>query len=268
MTDSTNTDNGQAFDRWFDAFLDDYLKRRPVSATFMGAHQYDHELPDFSTEADGDLLTSAKGLIASLDAIPEEGASEAQSHDRALARGFLEIQLWEVGSPFFQAGNPSHHTGEAAFSVISLFQRDAEPQDDRVDAAIQRMSKLPAFLQTARERVAQAPLPWTERAIREADAGAEYFANGIRILADERGIERPEFLKQATVAAQAFSDHADWLRNELAAHPVPFEPAGADAFDRYLQKGHFLPAEQNTQWWLDHARAQLIQATEEMKELA
>ncbi|HET9661182.1 MAG TPA: DUF885 family protein, partial [Thermomicrobiales bacterium] len=46
------------------------------------------------------------------------------------------------------------------------------------------------------------------------------------------------------------------------------EPAGADAFDRYLQKGHFLPAEQNTQWWLDHARAQLIQATEEMKELA
>jgi uncharacterized protein (DUF885 family) len=268
MTDVIVTDNGLAFDRWFDGFLDDYLKRRPVSATFMGAHQYDHALPDFSTEADADLVASAQELIARLDAIPSDGLAEAQVHDRALARGFLEIQLWEVGSPFFQAGNPSHHTGEAAFSVISLFQRDAEPQDDRVDAAIQRMRTLPAFLQTARERVAQAPLLWTERAIREADAGAEYFSNGIHILAAERGIERPEFLQQATVAAQAFSDHAAWLRNELATHPIPFEPAGVEAFDRYLQEGHFLPAEQNTQWWLDHARAQLTNATKEMQELA
>ena len=204
MTDATNTDNGQAFDRWFDSFLDDYLKRRPVSATFIGAHQYDHALPDFSTEADADLVASARDLIATLDAIPNDGLTEAQIHDRALVRGFLEIQLWEVDSPYFQAGNPSHHTGEAAFSVISLFQRDAEPQADRVEAAIQRMAGCRAFLQTARERVAAAPLVWTERAIREADAGAEYFGNGLRILADERGIERPAFLRQAKVAAQAF----------------------------------------------------------------
>ena len=130
------------------------------------------------------------------------------------------------------------------------------------------MSRLPPFLQISRERVATAPLVWTERAIREADAGAEYFGNGLRILADERGIERPEFLRQANVAAQAFRAHADWLRNDLSEHSVPFEPAGAEAFDRYLQKGHFLPAEQNSQWWFDHARAQLIEATEEMQELA
>ncbi len=268
MTDATNTDNGQAFDRWFDSFLDDYLKRRPVSATFIGAHQYDHELPDFSSEADADLVASAQDLIATLDAISSDGLTEAQTHDRALVRGFLEIQIWEVGSPFFQAGNPSHHTGEAAFSVISLFQRDAEPQADRIEAAIQRMSRLPPFLQISRERVATAPLVWTERAIREADAGAEYFGNGLRILADERGIERPEFLRQANVAAQAFRAHADWLRNDLSEHSIPFEPAGAEAFDRYLQKGHFLPAEQNSQWWFDHARAQLIEATEEIQELA
>ena len=158
MSDAANTDNSQAFDAWFDAFLDDYLKRRPVSATFMGAHQYDHALPDFSRDADADLAASARELISRLDAIPNEGLSEAQIYDRILTRGFLETQLWEVGSPFFQAGNPSHHTGEAAFSVISLFQRDTEPLTDRVESAIRRMSAMPAFFETARERVIHAPL--------------------------------------------------------------------------------------------------------------
>ena len=128
-----------------------------------------------------------------------------------LARGFLEIQLWEVGSPFFQAGNPSHHTGEAAFSVISLFQRDADPQTDRVEGAIQRMGKLPAFLER-RANGCRRPPALDRAAIREADAGVEYFGNGIRILAEQRRIERPEFLKLAEVAARAFSEHAEWLR--------------------------------------------------------
>lgn len=268
MTDETNPENSQAFDAWFDIFLDDYLKCRPVSATFMGAHQYDGNLPDYSPEGDANLLSSARDLIGKLDAIPNDGLTEAQSHDRILARGFLDIQLWEVGSPFFQTGNPSHHTGEAAFSVISLFQRDAEPHADRVEAAISRMGKLPTFLETARQRVTSAPLVWTERAIREADAGIEYFSNGVKILAQERGIERPEFLQQARIAAQAFSKHADWLRAYLSEQRSPFQPAGTEAFDQYLHKGHVLPADQTIEWWFDYAHAELVEATAEMKELA
>lgn len=267
MTDA-NTENEIAFDLWFDIFLDDYLKRRPISATFMGAHQYDHALPDFSLDADADLLASARDLIAKLDAIPNDGLTESQIYDRILARGFLETQLWEVGSPFFQAGNPSHHTGEAAFSVISLFQRDTDPITDRVESAIRRMAALPAYFETARARVVHAPLLWTERAIREAGAGEEYFKNGIHILAEEHGIERPAFQKQAKVAARACHEHAVWLRGELSQRRSPFKPAGTEAFDRYLHKGHFLPAGQDTQWWFDYAHAELIEATEDMKELA
>jgi hypothetical protein len=268
MTDASTIENEIAFDLWFHEFLDDYLKRRPVSATFMGAHQYDHALPDFSVEADADLSSSARDLIAALDAIPNEGLTETQIYDRILARGFLETQLWEVGSPFFQAGNPSHHTGEAAFSVISLFQRDTEPLTDRVESAIRRMAALPAYFETARARVVHAPLLWTERAIREADSGEEYFKNGLPILAEAHGIDRPAFLKQAKVAARAFHEHAVWLRSELSQRRSPFKPAGTEAFDRYLHKGHFLPAEQDTQWWFDYAFAELVEATADMRELA
>ena len=268
MIDTTNPENGPAFDQWFAGFLDDYLMRRPVSATFLGAHEYDHALPDFSKEADADLLASTRDQIVQLDTIPNDGLTEAQIYDRILARGFLEIQLWEVSSPYFQAGNPSHHTGEAAFSVISLFERDTEPLTDRVESAIRRMAGLPAYFETARSRVVHAPLLWTERAIREADAGAEYFTSGIRMLAEERGIDRPAFLAQAQVAARAFHEHGVWLRSELSQRRSPFKPAGAEAFERYLHKGHMLPAGQNMQWWFDYAHDELIETTQEMRELA
>ena len=35
---------------WLDEFFDHYFRRRPVNATFIGVHTFDHELPDFSAE--------------------------------------------------------------------------------------------------------------------------------------------------------------------------------------------------------------------------
>jgi len=260
--------SGAAFDRWFDRFFGDDLKRRPVDATFLGVHDHDHALPDYSLEADTDLLATSRDLIAQLDAIPFDGLTQTQLFDRALARGALELRLWETGSRFFQAGNPAHHTSAAVFGVSALFQRDSDPLAERVDAAIGRMRALPTMLATARTRVVRAPLVWTERAIREADAGVVYFDHGIRLLAEERGIAQEDFFRQATVAAQAFRDHAAWLRAVLAERRIPFRPAGTDAFDRYLRLGYLLPADQTAEWWFDYAHAELIETTRDLRELA
>ena len=70
------------------------------------------------------------------------------------------------------------------------------------------------------------------------------------------------------MAARAFREHAVWLREELSLRRSPFKPAGTEAFDRYLHKGHFLPANQTTEWWFDYAHAELVEATLEMKDLA
>jgi len=259
---------GAVFDRWFDRFFDDELKRRPVDATFLGVHDHDHALPDYSLDADTDLLATSRELIAPLDAIPFDGLTQTQLFDRVVARGALELRIWETGSYFFQAGNPAHHTSTAVFGVIAPFQREAEPLAERVEAAIARMRALPVMLATARARVTRAPLVWTERAIREADAGVSYFDHGIHLLAAERGIAREDFFQQAAVAAQAFRDHAAWLRAVLSERRIPFRPAGADAFGQYLRLGYLLPVDQTAEWWFDYAHAELIETTRELRELA
>ena len=99
---------------WLDRFFASYYVRRPVNATFIGIHDYDHRLPDFSEHGAGDTLADMEGLLresASLGA--PDGTQEAI--DRRLAEGFLRVQIWEYGSDHFHRGNPSVYTRRGHF---------------------------------------------------------------------------------------------------------------------------------------------------------
>lgn len=268
MTSEGTTENGRLLERWFGRFLDAVLQRNPVDATFLGIHRYDGELPDRSPDADVNWSVRARDLIAALDAIPFDGLAEMDLFDRALARSFLESQGWETESRFRQAGNPAYHTSEAVFSIVALVRCHAEQQDAWAEMAGRRMSKIPEFLATARDRISNAPLVWTERAIRETEAAIVYFGRDIRMFAEECGIGHDEFFRHAKHAARAFEEHAIWLRSVLYERRIPYRPAGNELFDQYLRHVHFLPTEQTIEWWFDYAHAELIETTRDMHELA
>src|SRR5664280_3181143 len=84
-----------AFTTWLETFFAAYYRRRPVNATFIGRHDYDHVLPDCSTEGLDAQLSETRTLIRSLRDLPIESLTEAEAMDRRLAEGFLEIAGWE-----------------------------------------------------------------------------------------------------------------------------------------------------------------------------
>jgi len=261
-------ENSVAFDAWLDRlFAHDYA-RRPVNATFIGVHDHDHLLPDCSDGGLRRTVEEMRGLRDDLRAISETGLTEAQRHDRTLADGFLDIQLWEDDARQFHRGNPAFYTGEGVFSVIGLFQRDSEPLAERVAAAVSRMGLLPEFLAQGRANVGEAPAVWTEQAIREAKAAVAYFARGIPILAAERGIAEPRLLGAAEIARDAFAEHQGWLETELLARPVDDVACGGEAFDRYLTRGHCLPPGRDAAWVRAYAERELRSAQEALEEAA
>src|SRR4051794_18490139 len=132
-----------AFDHWIDGFLAWYYRTHPVDATFIGVHEYDQLLPDWSAQGLDDTSLEMQLLRDELSRLPFESLSEAQTHDRSLADGFLDIQIWEIASKHFQRGNPSLYTGEAIFSIMALFHRDSEPVSRRAESAISRMRAIP-----------------------------------------------------------------------------------------------------------------------------
>ncbi len=228
----------------FAAALDDlfawYYATYPVNATFIGMHDHDHRLPDFSENAAGDALRGLEGLRARFRSLPDEPLTEAEALDRMLAEGFLDIQRWEHTSAHFHRGNPCVYTGEAVFGVISLFLRPFAPLPDRVEAAVRRMASIPGFLDQAISRIRQAPRAWTERAIKECGGALAFFERGIDILIGEEGITHPRCRAAAQAAAGGFGRFRDYLRTDLLAHPSEDYACGGEALDLLLRRGHFL----------------------------
>ncbi len=226
------------FARWLDRFLDSYYRHRPINATFIGIHDYDHLLPDLSPEGAQACVSDMARLQKDLATLPAEPLTEAEQMDRRLASNFLEIQQWEFQSTHFHRGNPSFYAGEAIFGVLSLFRRDFAPFNERLEAAIQRMNTIDTLLTQARENINSAPAAWIERAITECEGSLSFLESGLQHLLHDNNVESAEAEPAASNAAEAFRRFKHWLESELP--PNEAYASGTDAFNMMLQKGHCL----------------------------
>jgi hypothetical protein len=212
----------------------------PVSATFIGVHEHDHRLPDFSDHGLGDTLAALTGLQGVFRRLPEEPLTAGERLDRTLAEGALEIFRWEIGSGHFALGNPCVYTGEAVFGVIALLLRSFAPLNVRVAAAVERMMAIPAFLAQGRANVRTAPSLWIERAIRECDGALALFERGVEIFIRDEGVTNPAFRKAAASSAAAFREFQSYLSTELASNATDDYACGGEALDLLIRRGHGL----------------------------
>lgn len=195
-----------AFTAWLDDFFAAYFRLRPVNATFIGVHDFDDRLPDFSA-----LPGEADALLSRLRLLPPEPLDASEKLDRQLAEGFLRIQLWESTSAHFGPSNPTLYTGEAIFGVIALLLQHRSAAD--------RLAAIPSFLQDAAQTLRPAPHAWIERARRECTGAMLLF----------------EPMDHTVAEAFARFDEA------LQALPATEDYAcGPEAFALLLRYGHFL----------------------------
>ena len=257
------------FDAWLDRFFSFYYRLNPVDATFIGVHDYDDSLPKRSARNREEAVSTAVDLQRQDGRLPRAGGfTPNKVIDGILAPRALAILVRELRGNHFWSKNPALHTGEAVFSVIALFQRDAEPLADRVQAAIARMHGIPGFLRAAREDAGPAPADWTKRAAREARAAIAYFGNGVRLLSENRRVDDSGFLAAADVARTAFEEHLVWLEDDLISRPSEDYACGREAFEGYLHSGHLLATSRGVTWVEDQGRESLKEATAALERLA
>lgn len=241
--------NAPAFTAWLDRFFETYYRRNPVNATFIGVHGYDDRLPDCSEAGLVDALADQQRLLAELAELPDEHLTTAERIDRELASGALEIASWELRSSHFPRGDPGYATGEAAFGLLSLFLRDFAPMQERVTSAIARLDQLPLLLAQSRALIPNAPLAWTEHAIRDCDGLLMFLTDGVdRLIAThpELGTDGEQFQRAAERALGAVEGHRDYLADRLSARTREDVACGEEALDLLLRRGHFLPGDAAT----------------------
>ncbi len=246
------------FGPWLDRFFQSYYRHRPVNATFIGVHDHDHRLPDFSPSGTGDALADMRSLLEESRELDPASLTGPERIDLRLATGFLEIQRWEFESRHFHRGNPSLYTGEAIFGVMSLFLTDFAPLPERVAAATARLDAFGAFFEQARANVLEAPPGWTTRTIRECRGGLALLTNGARHLAVMPGADWKPFLAAAERAARLLEGHRHHLETTTLRRPVSTVAAGAEALEFYIKQGHCLA--ESADAIAEYAEAELARA--------
>jgi hypothetical protein len=206
------------FERWLDTFFDSYYKHRPVNATFIGVHDYDRCLPDYSESGLADTLADMQSMLQRLGQLPAEPLTRAQEIDRRLCEGYLRIQCWEYEQDHVIRANPGLYIGEAIFGVLALFLTDFAPRSDRVAAATERLHAIPDLLRQGRENIKQAPAEWLTHAIAECGGALAFLDNGALLAAGQevtskyrQGVER---------ATQGFREFASFLDEKLKGASV------------------------------------------------
>ena len=180
------------------AFFEAYCRRRPVNASFLGIHDHDDLLPDFSEAGIADTVDEMATLRSRLN---------GNSVDEQLARSFLTIQSREYVSDHFYRSNPALYTGEAIFGILT---------------SPQRLTAVPRLLAQARANVRTAPMEWTRRAIQECRAA-------LKIL---------ERIPESEDARKAFQEFESHLAHEVLQHPCDQYGCGFDFFDLLMKEGH------------------------------
>ncbi len=243
------------------AFFAQYYARNPVTATFTGIHEYDHQLPDWSTPARERDLVDMRALHAQLAAehpLPSDGsatfARDAVALDAELARANLEVRIAEYESAHFHTRNPALWTGEAIFGCVSLMIRPFAPFEARLPALTQRLSAIPGFLAEMRATMLPSlPALWTQRALRECAAADALFDAGLaqwlalhHPSADRHSLHAEnlpqsavaQVLDAAARAREAFADAASWLEQRETA-PDTKLACGERLLTVLLARGHF-----------------------------
>jgi hypothetical protein len=250
--------NSSTFSSWLDDFIMAYYHRCPVNATFIGMHDLDHQLPDFSEQGVSETVGEMKAQLSHLETLPVEVLTATQDLDRKLAEGYLRTQLWEFESNHFHRGNPCLYTGEAVFSVISLFLTDFAPLGERVFAAIDRMNGIPVLLAQGQTNIHQAPKAWIEKAIDECVGALAFFNQGIDQLIQDYRITDPDFKKAALTASDAFKGHQAFLENELWQNATQDYACGEEAFKLMMRYGHFIEIDLDD--YVSYAEGQIAEA--------
>jgi hypothetical protein len=233
--------SSSAFANWLNDFFTSYYKHRPVKATFIGIHEHDHRLPDFSDNGVADVCNDMERLFVRLRVtIKRDELSVAERIDYDMASNYLTMQLAEFRSPHFQQGNPSLYTSEAIFGILALFWRDFAPITQRLEAALARLSDVPRLLAQGRANVRAAPPAWTQKAIRDCLGALNFCSHGINRLIQQHQLGATKLREVADRTILAFTNHQRYLSEELLKQPLDNVGCGAAFFDLVLAKGHAL----------------------------
>ncbi|MGI8602128.1 MAG: DUF885 domain-containing protein [Verrucomicrobiales bacterium] len=220
---------------FFKAHLEEMFQERPLEATQLGDHRFDHRLDDISPKARADWLEQARTRLAALpEAVSYGKLSRDGQIDYEIFRDELVRDIWltENMRPFEE--DPRTYGAYINDSVYLLLTQSTLPKETNVANAIARMGQIPRIVVAAKETLSNPPRPVLETAIRQNRGAIGFYENGIfELVGDSPQIGALK--KAAQPVVDALKGHQRFLESDLLPRANGEWRLGREKFSRKLE---------------------------------
>ncbi len=220
---------------FFKEHLEESFRLRPLEATVLGDHRFDHLLDDISPAARLGWLEHYKVQLKRLtEQIPHSELSRSGQIDFEILRDELIRNIWlaENTRPFEE--DPRTYGGYISDSVYTLLTQSTLPQETNIKNAISRMREIPRIVKTARETLRDSPPSILETAILQNRGAIGLYEKGIFELVGNSP-QQDELRKVAALAVTSLKEHQLFLEDSRRLRANGEWRLGRDLFSQKLE---------------------------------
>lgn len=229
----------QDFDLLSSEILEEIWNFHTVTATHLGIHKYDRQMPDYSKKSQNQRLERFGQLSEQLDDIDTTALSEDDVVDYYLLRALLNDEIYDLETGIVYAQNPLLYVQSCINGVYTIMTRHAASPETRMQVVTARLKEIPAFLETAQENVTHPSALLCEVGIEQLNEGEKFIEAVFESYKDSlTDAARMEFQHAKIAAVAAMMHFAYWLETNQDANARYL--LGKDGYDYKLHNVHFV----------------------------
>jgi uncharacterized protein (DUF885 family) len=220
---------------FFQEFLDQYFTQRPLEATRLGDHRFDHRLDDLSRPArDGWAALSRRTLEELPRRVDYAKLSRPARIDYEILQHDLTRSLWlaENTHPFEE--DPRVYNEAVSDGVFLLLTQSTLPQATNVAHALARMEQIRRIVATAEQTLQNPPQQWVETAVRQNRGAIAFYERDLFDLAG-KGPQLGALRAAARRVVACLQGYQQFLEHDLLPRAQGDWRLGRERFYRKLE---------------------------------
>ena len=169
-----------AFQRLSDSFLKGYLSWRPQTAVYLGYHEYDGKVTNYSKASLDGELKRLKNFDEQLAAFDTASLSAKMFFDYRILKMGIRNEIFNFEDMKIYIRNPMTYAG--AVDVNLYVKRNFAPLEERVKYIIAVEREIPNIFVSANENLAGSlPKPYIQTAMEIAKGTADFFKGDLLV---------------------------------------------------------------------------------------
>jgi uncharacterized protein (DUF885 family) len=220
---------------FFKKYLDATFRLRPLDATRLGDHRFDHLLDDLSVKARAGWTDLVRQTLRDLPKNVEyRKLTRPAQIDYEIFKHDLKRSLWlaENTQPF--ENDPRVYNEYLSDSIYLLLAQSTQPKPVRIKNCIARMGYLPRIVTAARQNLGHSPYVYVKTAIQQNRGAIAFYEQGIFQLAGETP-QLSELRPAARRVAAALKEYQKFLESDLLQKADGDWRIGKEKFGRKLE---------------------------------